>query len=639
MSCKELGPQHPQAIRNLRIVLGIMICLATVAVNPLLADISNIVRFTVIALSLIIAIFLSRYNKEKTSFPSATLLLLLFILLQFASIIWAANKAEALFEASKWFLGISIFFLLYPFVRRHPAHFIVTMSRVSLAVSIVSLAVAAWQISQLGDISWSSRYAITSIFSHKGTYSIMLLLTMTFPIMRLCFRLRKGRVVYYTLIVVHLSMLFFLQSRATWLATISVVFSLIILFVLKDKNRRRSKLLVSIFTLTALVLIVGGTRIYTSLSLPQPTQDGGLLANASIHERQALWRMTFRMIDTHPILGCGAGNWKVCYPSAGTGDVFSINMLDYNFVRPHNDYLRILSEVGYVGLTILLSIIASLWIGVRNTRKHTFLGRNSRISMAFVVGVCVFAMFDFPIDRIEVLLWTVLLGTTASAMSLNISKFAIQPSRWRPLMAVLLIAVFALGCSRWKSESHLAYIVGGIHQRQWQFVENHCNKARTPWCNLTTLGMPLAYYEAMAQEYQHKPAIATFRTALKDSPWCKQVLTDLARLEYTENHNTDLSIALFREAIRISPGYTYAYLNLAQVYIHEQRWNEAIAVLDSLDLDDKEQQLRDMTWHYHQGATVKYYIEQLVPSERMSVERLRKYAESNAICDSSSTSE
>ncbi len=631
MSCEKNSALNARTIRVIRIVLGIMICLATVGFDPRLADISNIVRFTLTALSLLTALFLSWCNKEKPSFPAGTVLLLLFVLLQFASIIWATNKAEAIFEASKWFLVISIFLLLYPFVLRHPARFVVTMSRVSLAVSVVSLAVAAWQISQLGDFSWSSRYAITSLFSHKSTFSMMLLLTMSFPLIRLCFRFRKGRVIYYILIAIHLSMLFFLQSRAVWLATISVAITLIVLFILKDKKRQRRWLVVSIITLTALVLIVGGTRAFTSLSLHTPNQKGGLLANASICERQSLWRMTFRMTDNQPLLGCGAGNWKVCYPSVGTGDVFSINLLDFNFVRPHNDYLRILSENGYVGLTLLLSVLVSLWVGVRNTRKRTRLGRFSRIAMAFVVGVAVFAMFDFPIDRIETLLWTVLIATTASGLSPNIHNCKFRQSLWHPIIAVILMAVVTLGCSRWKSESHLAYIVGGIHQRQWQDVENHCHQARTPWCNLTALGMPLAYYEAMAQEYQHKPALSTFRAALKASPWCKQVITDLARLEYTELHNTDSSIAMFREAIRISPGYTYAYLNLAQVYIHEQRWAEAIAVLNSLDLDAKEQQLRDMTWHYHQGTTAEYYTNQLVPSERMSVDRIRKFAESNII--------
>ena len=38
-----------------------------------------------------------------------------------------------------------------------------------------------------------------------------------------------------------------------------------------------------------------------------------------------------------------------------------------------------------------------------------------------------------------------------------------------------------------------------------------------------------------------------------------------------------------------------------------------------------------MTWHYHQGATADYYTSQLVPSERMSVDRIRKFAESNII--------
>lgn len=139
--------------------------------------------------------------------------------------------------------------------------------------------------------------------------------------------------------------------------------------------------------------------------------------------------------------------------------------------------------------------------------------------------------------------------------------------------------------------------------------------------------MPLAYYEGMAREYQNKPAIEAFRTAQEAAPWCKQVLTDLGRLEYTVEHNMGTAISLLQKAITISPAYSYAYFNLAQLYLHEHQWNKAIEVLDRLDLDKKEQELKRMTWHYHQGKTAEYYTNKLVPAERKTMQRIRNNAE------------
>lgn len=647
----SVAAKQPRARRLSRLALGLMVTLSTIAFSPQLADISNTVRFSLLAAGLLLGT-LALGKSLQSRHPSISLRtalplvsLILFLLLQAASILWAANRAETLFEVGKWILVLASIVVARPLLQRHPLHFVVTLSRVSLVVFVVSLSVAAWQMTQIGDFSWSNRYAITSLFSHKGTYSMMIVLAMAFPLIRLrLLRDRRTRL-YWTLIVAELALLIFLQARAAWVALAATGCALALSSVISRWQRRSTAFRYSTIPHIAATLLlataigvgaVGGCHWFCGQTLPDPSPEGGLRANATIHERQALWRMTYRLVDTHPMLGCGAGNWKVCYPSVGVGDVFSIDLLDFNFIRPHNDYLRVLSETGYLGIALLLLALSGLIIGAV-TVPHR-MGCICRMAVAFVVGIMAFALFDFPIDRIELLLWTAMLAATAqcgqNSLSLRIPTEKRAHTRPHPmsripqvLLCAALLATLLLGIARWRSEAHYGPIVAGIHHRQWQRVEFHCREARTPWNNLTALGMPLAYYEAMAREQQGKPVLATFEEALRATPWCKQALCDLGRLQYTQQHNADSAILLLREAIRISPSYTYAYLNLAQVYLLEHRPDEAYAVLDSLDLDRKEADLQRMVWHYHQGRTAYYYTDELVAAERKAVQRIRRTLE------------
>ena len=71
-----------------------------------------------------------------------------------------------------------------------------------------------------------------------------------------------------------------------------------------------------------------------------------------------------------------------------------------------------------------------------------------------------------------------------------------------------------------------------------------------------------------------------------------------------------------KEAIRISPSYSYAYFNLAQVYILEGRISEARNLLAGMDFQSKQAKIDALIWQYHQGEDVVYYQEQVVPAEQ-----------------------
>jgi len=56
---------------------------------------------------------------------------------------------------------------------------------------------------------------------------------------------------------------------------------------------------------------------------------------------------TIEMVKDNPVIGVGAGNWMINYPvyyAQYQGLEFK------NWRRPHNDYIWILAEKGFLGL-------------------------------------------------------------------------------------------------------------------------------------------------------------------------------------------------------------------------------------------------------------------------------------------------
>jgi O-antigen ligase len=76
--------------------------------------------------------------------------------------------------------------------------------------------------------------------------------------------------------------------------------------------------------------------------------------------REELWTVGVRMVQAHPINGVGAGNFPVASihylfrPGATQRDVY---IIDRPLV-PHNIYLNVLAELGIVGLSLFVFILA-----------------------------------------------------------------------------------------------------------------------------------------------------------------------------------------------------------------------------------------------------------------------------------------
>ncbi|MBT4140013.1 MAG: tetratricopeptide repeat protein [Candidatus Latescibacteria bacterium] len=83
--------------------------------------------------------------------------------------------------------------------------------------------------------------------------------------------------------------------------------------------------------------------------------------------RLILWQHTIEMILAHPFGGVGAGNWRVMYPVFAGGDLMHPQTVPY---RPHNDFLWVWSETGFVGFVGFIGFVGfALYLGWHSIQR------------------------------------------------------------------------------------------------------------------------------------------------------------------------------------------------------------------------------------------------------------------------------
>jgi O-Antigen ligase len=108
--------------------------------------------------------------------------------------------------------------------------------------------------------------------------------------------------------------------------------------------------------LVAVVVLKGGSSGAVG-------NGGGRLTNTSSNFRFTWWNQALRGWEHDKLLGSGAGSFHV------TNVRYRDSFIDYT-TEPHNLPLQFLSEVGVIGLALLLVTVAALVRGTHARRKH-----------------------------------------------------------------------------------------------------------------------------------------------------------------------------------------------------------------------------------------------------------------------------
>lgn len=144
--------------------------------------------------------------------------------------------------------------------------------------------------------------------------------------------------------------------------------------------------------------------------------------NTTVRERLDLWANTWTMVERHPVFGVGPGNYRVTYPA------YAFSRREHESGRltlsrqpekPHNSYLEILVENGWIGFLLWMSsIILPISLGVRTAASRhrsggTRIAAGAAVAAMMVLLGCGLFAFPFQGSATRLLFWFLAGSVTA----------------------------------------------------------------------------------------------------------------------------------------------------------------------------------------------------------------------------------
>ena len=109
--------------------------------------------------------------------------------------------------------------------------------------------------------------------------------------------------------------------------------------------------------------------------------------------RLTMWKRTLEMVSARPIIGVGAGNWRLAYPAFAQGDLIDPGTVSH---RPHNDLLWIWAEMGTLGLGLYLFLLYTagrMGIALLKRPERRLIGG---VLICAILSAVINSLFSFP---------------------------------------------------------------------------------------------------------------------------------------------------------------------------------------------------------------------------------------------------
>lgn len=566
---------------------------------PNLYDKFLVAKFVATATGLAILFFFALVGRKRWLVPHSPVfyIYMLFTLLCGCSILWATNTAEAVFAFSTQLLSPLIIIVFYGLLSTKKQLTQKALWISAATVLAVYLFFTLVQLFHVESFSFDQLYRVSGLSGHKNLLAVMLFVLSGFLLTS--FAIFENKVLRWLSAVVFaiaFIVIFLLKSRAVLLGVLVAGGCLGMMMLLRTRccnEARRSHLLLVMSIIVVYVFLTVGLRVFADRSVPHTAEkseiEHKMLSTSSLAERCLLWEKTYHVVDNHPFMGCGIGNWQIHFPDAGLDGLYRADVWNVNFTKPHNEYLGILAETGYLGLLLYVAfltsiIVLSFFALLRTENRKDFL--YDAIILSLFVGCCVNALFDFPNSRIEHVIWmgiliANLLKTTANGQQKTLGM------GWNMAFMAVAVGLVVVGAFRLKGERNTFMMQQALKANDWKAVERYGNQAFSFFYTIDPVGLPLHWYIGKAEKQTGNPkAIDDFRRAYHYAPFCKENLNDLGLAEYYASHDLKKAEFYLNEAIRISPNYLYPSLNLAYIYLSENQPQKAKAVADAIYFDE-----------------------------------------------------
>lgn len=509
---------------------------------------------------------------------------------------WAINTPDAMYESLKIWLLYSVFFTvrqLFVLNKEQTAHALTGATAAVGGIAALTLLAKLVGIAKDQSIDSNTVYLIQSISGHKNLLAAFILLLL--PVLALtAFRYKNWvGMVCPSIAGILLIEFLILRGRASngGLAAGALVALLLVLAVRLNTSRKTLWGAAAGLGLVALVTL--GYFVFVPEAI-FGLKNLGFSGSSGI-ERLHMWDKSAQLIREHLAQGVGMGNWRFTYPSVGIDGLLRAEDYDYQFQRPHNDFLWMLSETGLIGFALyygafVLAIGRGLKVVASPVNKITRL--TAAVLVGGVVAYLVMSSSDFPRERIEhtvmlavLLAWLTSLPTGQETPSRNIQLP--KAATFGLVLAGSLFALFVC-VQRYGLEQQSKQIINAEQRGDAAAVLKLCKGATSVWYDTTPMGSPIKLYEG----YGHlmlknsKESVISLEQALEASPYNQRILNNLG-VAYLRLKQPDKAEETFKRALEITPRHDDSNHNLALVLFRQGRYQEAYEYESRLDADDE----------------------------------------------------
>jgi O-antigen ligase len=531
---------------------------------------------------------------------------ILFYAWSLLSAFWSIESSEAILQSQLVFLSLALFLLITALTGKHPG-FESLFIKTHLLVLLFSFGLAFYKMIFL---AYYDPYKIISVSANNNLYAGFLIISL--PLVFSGYIILKGAWKYLSVIVGILALFFIiiLQSRAAYIGTLTAL--LISLTILKfrypEAYSKRNNLTgiiavillatgVFVFTLTLdstrrqyflqKIMIWEYFRSYEDLQarnirrlLQADLDDNSKMAAFDYSEdyysnanlRVIFWQKSLGLIAIRPLTGVGAGNWRLAIPSIKDPPNPEHTIRNFTYSEPHNEWVRIVSELGIVGF-ILALFIFFLPPGFVLYRILFSLPKpppETLFYACFIAGFYIFAAFDFPMRRVEhnIILWSVFAFMLNKVpLGLIRNGFFRVPSGWLSAIFISLFVFSAIvGTERFRGEYYTVKIFRNERKNDANVI-SYCRKAENPFYHITPNTLPVSWFEGVAHYRLGENDIAEkcFLRALKMTPSEVRVLNDYSAVLFRLG-KPEAAIKTLKETLVIDPFFDDARFNLGAIY-------------------------------------------------------------------------
>jgi O-antigen ligase len=321
-----------------------------------------------------------------------------------ASSLWAEDSATALSSAFRLGQGLFLIFIVYS-VLREPKHFRWLLAGYS-AGALVAAAFAVPSIVAGGERLGED----TANPNELAAYVLPAIMVSAFVVLG-----ERRPVVRWACAAVGLLLLIALLMTGSRAGLVGLAVALVAAVIAAGQSRFKVAAATLVMLGIGVVYFAAYAPQYQVERLSSVQQDRGT-------GRSDLWVVAGEIVRQEPLKGVGAGNFPLAEAryAATEVDISRIDLVLDKRKVVHNTYLSILSELGFVGLTLFLGIIvtalASLLYAIRLLR-----GRDWPFELqlrGFLVGLLgILAAYTFSSAEYEKQLW-LLVGIALALPSL-----------------------------------------------------------------------------------------------------------------------------------------------------------------------------------------------------------------------------